>query len=168
VAVVYRGLLRVLDQHTIGLLSVSVSVKIIPKNRHFGYRTFSISAGLYYIWPTWPIYDPWLTHIWPIYDPIWPIYDPYMTHGWPIYDPYMTPCDPHMTHGWPIYDPWLTHMTHTWPHVTHMWLMVDPYMTHIWPIWHTGSILAGNWAKIAAKNLWELLHPCGNYWHFRN
>ena len=57
----------------------------------------------------WPIYDQYMTYIWPIW-PIYTIYDPYVTYMWPIYDLYMT-C---MTHKWHTYDPYDTYMTHIW------------------------------------------------------
>ena len=69
------------------------------------------------MWPIythiWPIYDPYMTHIYSyIYNILWPIYDPYITLYiniiWPIFDPYILIYDPYMTHIWPIY-------THIWP-----------------------------------------------------
>ena len=55
---------------------------------------FGSSMGTYtgHIGHIWPIYCPYMAHIWAIgwyMAHIWPIYEPYMAHIWPIYGPYV-------------------------------------------------------------------------------
>ena len=64
-------------------------------------------------------------HIWHIHDPYIPIYDPYMTHIWPIYTIY----DPCVTYIWPIYH---LYDTYNDPYMTHIWhgVPTDKYVHH--------------------------------------